>query len=61
MRVVGENDNLKHKLRALLEQYDARDSHFSQQVPIIACAQRNPFEAWAIMHLCWSFLANRAI
>ena len=32
MRIVHENDNLKQKLRALCEQYEARDSHFSQQV-----------------------------
>lgn len=33
-RVEVENDNLKQKLRALCEQYEARDSHYHQQVYI---------------------------
>ena len=32
LRVVTENDILKQKLKALCDQYEARDSHFNQQV-----------------------------
>lgn len=32
LRVVGENEILKAKLKALCEQYEARDSHYTKQV-----------------------------
>ena len=32
MRVVGENETLKQKLKALVDQFEARDNHFNQQV-----------------------------
>lgn len=32
MKVVTENEILKQKLQALVDQYDARDSHYNQQV-----------------------------
>ena len=32
LNVVTENDILKQKLKALCDQYEARDSHYNQQV-----------------------------
>ena len=32
LKVVTENDILKQKLKALCDQYEARDSHYNQQV-----------------------------
>lgn len=34
LRVVSENDILKQKLKALVDQFEARDNHFNQQVSV---------------------------
>ena len=41
LRVVAENEVLKQKLKALCEQYEARDSHYNQQV--LLSSTRLPF------------------
>jgi len=41
LRVVGENEILKAKLKALCEQYEARDSHYTKQV--LLSSTRLPF------------------
>lgn len=33
LKVMTENEILKQKLQALVDQYEARDSHYNQQVP----------------------------
>lgn len=34
LRVVTENDILKQKINAMVDQYHARDNHFNQQVSV---------------------------